>query len=462
MLWAARKLSSSRIKSKILEILSKGSLRASFSVLNLSLGGRVSRASSAQITHTKHSGIFGKSGDLDVSRIYQLWETSDIYWRLGEYQESVDLRRTCLTEVISSQTISADFEPANFMSVGWSAAIGHLGYLGVFIFGQQLGLAPSNHRHIPVRNSHELRNLQLLFQDRLNPLHYQHGYSILEHVSQWHQSERLGIVRTRSGMIDIHKFTEDVFTHPKYDPKIHRLKLPVDYSKAARDKLVNLGLPKDAWFVSLHVRENPNIHDARNASLTNYLPAISEITSRGGWVIRFGTGQMTPLPKLRNVIDLCPDSKESTFLHYYLLGNARFVLVTTSGPMELAKSLGTPVLGTNTTSIARNMQSAPPGTLYIPKKWVRENRNISYAELLTGREGYSENDLREKAVLGYKLIENTAEEIRAAVVDMFLDTDPQKELAQIVEFLRTKYDAIARGKIAPSYLESTKDWFLEG
>jgi putative glycosyltransferase (TIGR04372 family) len=171
---------------------------------------------------------------------------------------------------------------------------------------------------------------------------------------------------------------------------------------------------------------------------------------------------MSPLPKLANVIDLCPESEAYTFLHYYLLGHARFILVTISGPMELAKSLGTPVLGTNTTSIARNMQSAPPGTMYIPKKWVRKNRNVSFAELLGGREGYSETDLKEKADAGYQLIENTPEEIRAAVVDMFLDTDPQLELAGVAHSLREKYGAIAKGKIAPSYLNVNQDWFLRG
>jgi putative glycosyltransferase (TIGR04372 family) len=451
-----------RIKSKISKIFINLALSTSFSTLNLILGGTLNRTSKDQITHTKHSGIFGKSGELDISRIYRLWEFSDIAWRLGDYQESVGLRRACLSEVVNSQAISDDFVPANFMSVGWSAAIGHLGYLGFFTFGQELGLAPSNHRQIPVRNSSELRNLQMLFQDRLSPLHYQHSYSIFEHASQWHQSERLSIIRTSKGMVDIHQFTEDVFSHPSYDPKLHSLKLPTHYLERAREKLSSLGLPKDVWFVSLHVREKPNVRDARNASIGNYLSAISEITARGGWVVRFGTGLMSPLPKLANVIDLSPESEAYTFLHYYLLGHARFVLVTTSGPMELAKSLGTPVLGTNTTSIARNMQSAPPGTMYIPKKWVRKNRNVSFAELLGGREGYSENDLKEKADAGYQLIENTPEEIRAAVVDMFLDTDPQLELAGVAQSLREKYGAIAKGKIAPSYLNVNEDWFLKG
>ena len=461
MLRKLRKLKLEKIKAKLFEFLRQILIWISFSTANRALGGEAGHASKDQIIHIRHSGMFGKSEDLDLTRMYRIWATSDVLWRQGRYQESVNLRKICLTEVIKSQQITEEFTPPSFMSVGWTAAIGHLGYLGYFTLGQQLGLAPNNQRSVPVKSPKELANLRLIFQNRVNPIHYRHGYSILEHPSQWHQSERLQMIRTESDLIEIHKFTEDVFTNPGYDSKIHRLTLPEDYTQSAKSTLAQLGLPSDAWFVSLHVREKENKHDSRIANVLNYLPAISEITSRGGWVIRFGTGQMTPLPKMENVIDLCPENLLFNGLHLYLLGKARFVLVTMSGPMELAKSMGTPVLGTNTTSIARNMQSGPPGTLYIPKKWIHNGRKVSLSELLAGTEGYSENDLRDKFKLGYTIQENTPEEILAATVDMFSSSHEIGGTRSKVAEIRKANNAIAKGDIAPSFLSSTSKWFLD-
>jgi putative glycosyltransferase (TIGR04372 family) len=455
-----QKLTITKVKSKIKKILTKNSLNFTYLIANSIHAENISSFSNQQSTHIKHSGIFGKSGNLDIPRVYRMWNHADELWRAGNYQDSVQLRGQCLDQITSSQSISDEFIPANFMSVGWTAAMGHLGYLGVFIFAQELGIAPNNHRQVPVRSSDELARLKILFQEKISPLHYAHAYSILEHPSQWHQSERLSMIRTESGPVELHQFVENVFSHPSYSSETHKLNLPDEYLWEARKRLGKYGLPADAWFVSLHVREKPYRYDPRDASISNYTASILEITSRGGWVIRFGTGQMTPLPKMKNVIDLCPENFEFTYLHLYLLAKPKFLLVTTSGPMELAKSLGTPVLGTNTTSVARNMQSATPGTLYIPKKWYRGGRKVSFAELLSGTEGYSENDLKEKYRLGYTLEENSPQEISEAVVDMFTPFSPDAGLNLEVNAIRTAHNSIAWGNIAPSYLASTAAWFL--
>ena len=47
----------------------------------------------------------------------------------------------------------------------------------------------------------------------------------------------------------------------------------------------SFGFTADDWFVSIHIRER-NDGSARNSKINNYIEAIREITSKGGWVVR--------------------------------------------------------------------------------------------------------------------------------------------------------------------------------
>jgi hypothetical protein len=66
-----------------------------------------------------------------------------------------------------------------------------------------------------------------------------------------------------------------------------------------------LGIPEDAWYVCLHVRE-PSFHgrwnkvweQARDADIRTYGAAIKTIVERGGYVIRMGDPSMPPLPPI--------------------------------------------------------------------------------------------------------------------------------------------------------------------
>ena len=69
------------------------------------------------------------------------------------------------------------------------------------------------------------------------------------------------------------------------------------------DALEKMGVPRDAWFVCLHVRGS-SFHKAgdskhqahRDADVLDYQLAIREVTERGGWVFRMGDPTMPPLP----------------------------------------------------------------------------------------------------------------------------------------------------------------------
>jgi hypothetical protein len=85
-----------------------------------------------------------------------------------------------------------------------------------------------------------------------------------------------------------------------------------------------MGIPKDAWFVCLHVREQGYLgtysgHVHRNSSISNYLPAINSITQKGGFVVRMGDPTMTPLQPMDKVIDYALSNFRSNLMDIYLM-----------------------------------------------------------------------------------------------------------------------------------------------
>jgi putative glycosyltransferase (TIGR04372 family) len=214
------------------------------------------------------------------------------------------------------------------------------------------------------------------------------------------------------------------------------------------------------------VREKPNNPSGhRLAKLENYFESILEVTKRDGWVIRFGTGEMKPLSISRNVIDLNTDCHEFRILHLYLLARCRFLITTNSGPATVAWALGTPVLQTNTIAVGRNLLSASPGSLFLPKKYFTDKGcPYSFSQLLESREAYSETDLREKYKQGVIVEENSAGEILMATRDIFRFLEHDKyELSsnKLLNEIRREYGAVGYGLIAPSFLSTNEDWFLK-
>jgi len=116
-----------------------------------------------------------------------------------------------------------------------------------------------------------------------------------------------------------------------------------------KDFLEVLGIPRDAWFVALHVRDKGyygesfvHTYGHRNALLENYYSAIEYITSKGGWVIRMGDPSMKRLRKMKQVVDYAHLTIRQDWMDVFLWSQARFFLGTTSGPTNAAISFGTP------------------------------------------------------------------------------------------------------------------------
>ena len=116
-----------------------------------------------------------------------------------------------------------------------------------------------------------------------------------------------------------------------------------------------IGIPKNSWFVCLHVRESGFRDDKgrrehRNTNISNYTPAIKEITSRGGWVVRMGDHTMKPLPSMENVIDYPFTKYKSEFMDLCLIKSCRFFIGGQSGLQVFAELASKNILHINMTN----------------------------------------------------------------------------------------------------------------
>ncbi len=458
-------ISINKLKNKILNRLENAVSTVLVSALNFKWGSAPQIATRDQMTTIKHSEIMGRFSSIDIDDAYRQWECSERIWNQGRYFESVEIKKGLLQKIYAAQEINGVKQVPPFLSVGWGAAIGHIGSLGAYVLGQKLGIIPSSHRYLPTTNNESAQLIESFLQDNVHLVASRVGFSIFEHPSQWHLSERLAVVRTTDNFLSLYELHESVYRNPHVFSQDARLTISTDYESRAILELRKLGLPEGAWFVGVHIREKPNSIDPRVAKLETFYDSITEIVSRGGWVIRFGADQMQPLPLNENVIDLNTNSEEFRKLHLFILARSEFLLTTNSGPSVVAWALGTPVLQTNTLSIGRNILSSSRGSLFLPKKYIdRSGRPCSFSQILQSSEAYAETDLREKNLRGFQLLDNSSAEILDATKDMFHFLNERfhdNQFSKIVAEIREDHKAVGHGTIAPSFLAEHENWFLK-
>ncbi len=115
--------------------------------------------------------------------------------------------------------------------------------------------------------------------------------------------------------------------------------------------LSDMGLPENASFVCLHVREGGYYggkegrgKEIRNANVHNYVEAIRSLTDRGYWVVRLGDKTMKPLPELSRVIDYALSEHKSDEADIYLVAHCEFYVGHNSGPWDAANLFGKPIM----------------------------------------------------------------------------------------------------------------------
>lgn len=350
-----------------------------------------------------------------------------MYKKLLDYQawigQGFDLRKD-LKEQLASECPNYDMTlPTRLLPYEWVTQFGHMGLLDGYM---KINLLSSQHNanHVLLAPKNKVANKEYL--DYWGDLFcIVRSQSLVDALFPYQRYIGIGFMASRS-------------TGPLAEPWSRAAaRAQVDWFAQERAPLLNLrdvdrvngrkafaalGLPDDAWFVALHVRDSgyyaegstsANAH--RNARIEDYLPAIKEVTSRGGYVVRVGDRSMRPLPTLRNVIDYAHSPAKSASVDLAILALSRFIIGTTSGLTNVALSFGTPMVLVN--CISTDWQIWTESVDFILKKIYdrRRGRYLCLQEMTSLRiMGHMINSMV-MDLMGYSVHANTAEEMRAAV-----------------------------------------------
>ena len=197
------------------------------------------------------------------------------------------------------------------------------------------------------------------------------------------------------------------------------LSLSDEELEIGRNFLINNHMDPDSWFVTLHVRDNffdkPGY--GRNADVLSYLPAIKEIISKGGVVIRIGDSNSKKLPKMKGYLDATGNTSKNGKLDIFLLSNCRFMIGTLSGPLIVPQTFGVPVLSTNAPDFYKNILL--PNSLVIPKL-IRDStgRLLTFHEIFNETELWTDSYLPSLNQLSLSWVDNSQEDILMGVCEM--------------------------------------------
>jgi putative glycosyltransferase (TIGR04372 family) len=218
------------------------------------------------------------------------------------------------------------------------------------------------------------------------------------------------------------------------------LTLPPEVEARGWAALRRAGVPRGAWFVALHVREgkwdgrNAGLHGIMNANISTYMPAIAEITRRGGWVVRMGDPGMKPLNPLANVIDYCHSDLRADWMDVFVAACCRFLIGSTSGPAFIPPLYGVPVVLTNWWPPAQRPWHA--SDIFIPKMTRRlaDGRYLTLSESLCEPFAWCHSRRYLASRGGVQVDDNHPDIILGAVVEMLARLDGDLcEDASVVE-----------------------------
>jgi len=201
--------------------------------------------------------------------------------------------------------------------------------------------------------------------------------------------------------------------------------------------LGKLGLPKDSWYVTLHVREPGyrgethanTTENWRNANPIDYLKAIEGVTNAGGWVFRMGDPSMTPLPSMPQVIDYAHHVIRCDWMDVFLGATCQFCIGTGSGYFHIPQFFDRPLLFTNYPASSQYF-TLRQHDIYLP----RLLRRRSNGEYLTFEQYMSPPISNFWSMKNFRdadldWVENTPEDLEAATKEMIERTTermPQK------------------------------------
>lgn len=404
---------------------------------------------------------------LQLAEIQRLWQSGAEYNAKGLRQQAVAewTNMSALKEAFLA-TAHHSTPYKNFMGESWTAGFGHIALLDFFAKSKILGVNDKQFRIYTQPNI-------IANQAYLN--YWLPWFEVVNQSTRWLSVDvqtnayQPAVFDIESDTYWIHKalaMIEDRWDQAGRPPL---LTIDPEHHALGDAYLEKMGMPKDAWFVTLHVREGGKIsgehgiESIRNADVHSYMEAIHHITSLGGWVVRIGGNHFSPLPATPQVIDYAVSSDKQDALDVFFLAKCRFALTTNSGPAWVAKTFGTPVLMTNWGPIGDLTHKCNTMTLPRLLTSIETGKVLPFKEQLSEPLGFLESKSK-FAELGVYFQENTPQEIKIATQDMLamcennwtLSTEENNRQEQFKQ-LATEANIAFRGLICPTFLENHKN-----
>jgi putative glycosyltransferase (TIGR04372 family) len=310
----------------------------------------------------------------------------------------------------------------------FSSRIGHLaGNTELYLCEKKAGINVPNlpyidlfySAHRPICNKFLLRKISKKIH--ICPKFLIHPLFILNEIIPGGEKHKVGTNSNHDR--DIHNLLD------KYPPHLSFTNYEEDLGK---EKLKLMGLPPDAKFVCLLVRDsaylshmfkhiNWSYHNYRDCNIENYLLCAEELTKRNFFVFRMGAKVGSKLSSSNPmIIDYANSSFRSEFLDLYLGAKCEFCISTSSGWDAVPMIFRKPIIFA---------PFVPLGYLFtfssnfhaITKHHIdiKENRELTFKEIFERGVGFcmSSDEYKNKGIL---LKENTPEEIRDIVIE-YLD-----------------------------------------
>ena len=248
-------------------------------------------------------------------------------------------------------------------------------------------------------------------------------------VGSWYRFIRYG-VDTKNLAEDLYpKLRGNEFPYGSDNFLDSHLNICLSQSQLSAGKKIQeeMGIPLDAKFVCLHVRE-PHFFNAprhhielsvnRNANILNYLLAIKFLKDQGLYVVRVGDPKMTPLPQMERVVDYAVSDFYSDLMEIYLAARCEFFIGSDTGLIHLPTIFRKSLCRINIVDHVGGF-GVFPDTIILPKHVysIKAKRFLSYREILENIISNFDDRITRS---GYILVENTPDEILQCVKETFL------------------------------------------
>jgi putative glycosyltransferase (TIGR04372 family) len=210
------------------------------------------------------------------------------------------------------------------------------------------------------------------------------------------------------------------------------LSLTPEEEEQGRQGLKQLGLPDDAPFVCLNMRDSGYLertvpadsadgwqyHNHRDASIQSYLPAAEQMADKGYYVFRTGVAVKEAFKSANpRIIDYAVDGR-TDFLDIYLSAKCHFFISDTGGLATVPGIFRRPIAWLNYIPLEQAPTWSSKEIFLLKKLWSIEGRKfLTFREILNSevrRFGSGEQYARH----GIEIVDNTPEEISSLVLEM--------------------------------------------